>query len=81
MEERQSPEAQFELVVEYIALHTDAAEQKLPQKLQSSHLHSGPQHATRTDLTSVIVLVNGLKISLEEYSIIAVSNNFMDKRC
>lgn len=81
MEERQSPEAQFELVVDCIALHTDATEQKLPQKLESSHLHSDQQHATRTDSSSVIVLENGLKISLGEYSVITVSNNFMDKRC
>lgn len=81
MEERQSPEAQFELVVDCIALYTDAAEQKLTQKLESSHLHSDKQHATRTDSSSIIVLINRLKISLAEYSIITVSNNFMDKRC
>lgn len=78
MEERQSPEAQFELVVDCIALHTDAAEQKFPQKLV---LHSDQQHPTRTESSSIIVLINRLKISLAEYSIITVSNNFMDKRC
>lgn len=78
MQERQSPEAQFELVVDCIALHTDATEQKLPQKLESSHFQT---NSTQPELTQVIVLINGLKISLAEYSIITVSNNFMDKRC